>query len=1202
MATVSSIHDPSFALFPVNNDRTGWRPFGLPVIMVVPHRRDLVGQPASNSQVFNVKVYIENVPKEARVAGHTNIGVRFPDRELYAVSINSLDLANKIIDPLQYPITRNGVEIEPSQAVTGDLVNYITFTGVKDTIQYIEGANYYDLSEVLIDFEHLPSDNYNLVYQAEYFRRVVSSDGRNEFLCIDQSQTALAILKFNVKHPGEVIEEFERLTPPPYLTNANRSRDTTLALYRPFTDILQDIMDEQKLLESINWVYNIPAEIIPYLSQLLGWDIPYFPESLDQLRRAVLRRTVELQNLSGSRLAIQNIFRLFGFEILISNLWWSSDGYRLIRPGERLPFEYREEEITIVQRCQVDILLSDYSSEKFESIQIPLTFRPQEKAGEDDYVALRDGGNITIDCYLVEKNSQAYNILMDISGEIQNDPVDYGDDSGGCGIDKDGFLIPKDISSRMSGVEVLGYSQILIKGKLGQVADEVLVGPEIPLKKAGVSFSRDNNNLRLMLNGVLNDSRFSRTDRLIFAFATYNREEIKVPDAIKHLQSNRFDIQVVTERLTEFADPVFLDFAIEFLFRLKAFHSLLNKIISKIELNETYEVTDWCVGGDVAQRYDTDAGTLQVPPAIIPEIPSDVNECGKLNDNNLGYKDSDIILRLRKLANLPDEHAAWKALDGREVLETLTRLALMDAAPGRDECKYTHRGQDRIVGQRVDQRTIEKGPSPNANTTAAGFYSSLQESPVDDADNGNFEAGPKTSSNNDSSGYGSFTKEYTEIRVSHCELDGTTDYCYKGRVDDEILYRPTIVHDENIVLKPCSIGIGSGVYYLYPVYSEMVVKGTKKPCRRSKTHHSIFSGGAPTGNRRYYVESNQRDYLNADYNKPLPRNSHLSRLLRDYNKPVDQTLHFNNRIGRGKEDARHNLAIQRPSLNIEKPTLHMPGCRFPRIGALKNDFFHPEWEARPWDDDFSAHCGPKHVCPGKEPNFLNCTKTVINGNEFLVFDKIPFQALGNNLVPDITSLGDHSLGTDALFDQNDVIHKVYMKDTGSNEAITFDNVCDYDTATSDGVIVTSRTVFQSHNKCNTGEYIDFADGYGCEVGPFDYQGQDLDRGGLYSDVLDGLGVPSYDETESPHLMFLLGDGILSGSGMRLDCGCSLISCDGTEEIGTICSADDFIDQDGEYDWNPDHIHMLPYMKLEEQQGIRSMYLDGTIGSLLELVD
>lgn len=1202
MANVTSIHDPSFVLLPVNNDRTGWRPFGLPVVMIVPHRRGIDGQAFPNSQIFNVKVYIEDVPKEARVAGHTNIGVRFPDRELYAVNINALDLANKAINPLQYKITRNGAEIDANDAETGDLINYITFTGVKDTIQYIEGANYYDLSEVEIDFEHLPSDQYNLVYQAEYFRRVTSNDGRNEFLCIDLSQTALAILKFNVKHPGDVIEEFERLTPSPYLTDANRSQDTTLALYRPFTDILQDIMDEQKLLESINWVYNAPAEAIPYLSQLLGWDIPYFPESLDKLRRAVLRRTVEFQNLSGSRLAIQNIFRLFGFEILISNLWWSSDGYKLIRPGERLPFEYREQEITISQRCQIDILLSDYSSEDFKEFRIPLMFRPQEKVGEENFVALRDGGNITIDCYLVEKGSNAHNILTEIANDIQSDPVNYGDNSGGCRVDKDGFLIPVDISTKMAGVEVIGYSQLLIKGKLGQVADEVLVGPEIPLKKVGLSFDRSNNNLRLVLNGILNDDYFSKTNRVVFAFATYSREEIQVPESIKDLQSNRFDVQVVTETLTEFADPVFLDFAIEFLFRSKAFHSLLNKIMFNIELNETYEVTDWCVGGDVAQRYDTDAGTLQVPPAIIPQIPADVNECGKLNDNNLGYKDSDIVLRLRKLANLPEEHAAWKSLDDREILATMTRLALMDAAPGRGACKYTHRGQDRIIGERVEQRTIEKGPSPNANMSAAGFYSSLQESPVDDADNGSFETGRKTSSNNDSAGYGSFTKEYTDIRVPHCELDRATDYCYKGRVDDELLYRPTVVNNENVVLKPCSIGLGVGVYYLYPVYSEMVVKGVKNPCMGSSTPHSIFSGGAPTGNRRYYLESHQRDYLSADYNRPLQRNSHLSRLLRDYNKPVDQTLHFTNRIGRQKEDARYNLAIQRPSLNIYKPTLHLPGCRFPRLNALKQDFYHQEWDARPWDDDFSTHCGPKFICPNKEPNFLNYKKTVINGNEFLIFDSRPFQALGNNLEPDVASLGDHHLGTDALFDYYEVIHKVYMKDAGSNEAITFDGVCDYDTFVDNGAVAIDRPIFQSHNKCGTGELIDFADGHACEAGMYAYQGEDISRAGLYGEVLNALGVPTYGGTETMSLLFLLGDGILSESGLRLDCGCSLISCDGTEEIGTICSADDFIDQDGEYDWNPDHIHILPYMKLEEHQGIRSMCLDGTIGSLLELMN
>ena len=109
-------------------------------------------------------------------------------------------------------------------------------------------------------------------------------------------------------------------------------------------------------------------------------------------------------------------------------------------------------------------------------------------------------------------------------------------------------------------------------------------------------------------------------------------------------------------------------------------------------------------------------------------------------------------------------------------------------------------------------------------------------------------------------------------------------------------------------------------------------------------------------------------------------------------------------------------------------TLHLPGCRFARMNALEEDFTSTTWRARPWDDPHSTFCGPKYVCGDNEPTQLNVTKIVgTDGNEYLVFDDVPYTAAGNGLTPDITSLGDHSLGTNALFGDDDVVHSVYMK-------------------------------------------------------------------------------------------------------------------------------------------------------------------------------
>lgn len=1195
MTDVLSMYNPSFSLFPVNNDRTGWKPFGLPVIMVVPYRRDTNDTPISNSQVFNVKVYIEDVPRSARVSGHDHIGLRFPDRELFSISLNSLDLTERIINLENHTFIRNNVEIPYADAVEGDKFIYTTASGVKDSITYLPSANYYDLSDIKMDFEHLPSSKYNLVYHAQYFSRIVSQDDLNEFICIDTSKVSLAIFRFNVKHPGDVIEEFERLTPPPYLTDSPRSTNSTLSLYRPFTDALQDVMDEQSLLESINWVFDTPAEAIPYLSQLLGWDLPYFPESLDGLRRAVLRRTVEFQNLAGSRRAIINLFRLFGFEILISNLWWSSDGKRLIRPDEKLPLEYKNQEIQVTERCQINTILSEHNANGFGVFEIPLIYRPQEIAGIDDFTALRDGGAVTIDCYFVENNSDAYNELISISQEILNDPTNYGDSSGGCGVDNNGFLIPIDISNRMIQHEVVGYSQILITGKLGQAVDEVLLGPEVPLKKEGVSFNRETNILNITLNGALDYEGKKGVGRCVFAFVTYKRQEFIVPDVIKHLQSNRFDIQVVTEDLIEFADPIFLEFAIDFLYKLKAFHSLLNKITFNVELNETYEVTDWCVGGNITQRFDTDAGTLQVPPAIIPQIPDSILDCSKLDPKSLGYKNDDIILRLRKLSNLPEEHAAWALMDDRADQPIGdTRLPLMNAAPGRTNCKFTHKGQDRIIGERIEQIDTELNPSPLANSSAVGFSSTLTESPIKDVNNGVFNSGINSSSNNDSSKYGSFSREFTETRSSLCELDKVTDYCYKGRVDDEVLHRSALTNIENISCKPCNISIGTGTYYLYPANSVMVVKGVSNPGLYSKTAFTIFSGKATEGNQKYYLNSVQGKYLQASYNAPLIDGSHLSRLLRDYGQP-EHTLHFTNR-DQSDGDQRNFLAIQRPSLNIQMATMHLPGCRFPLMRALTDDFHSQEWKAKPWDHDFSTFCGdPKY---GKKPSFLNCTKVTTDGIEFLVYDDKPFQALGNGLIPDISSLGDHTLGTDALFDENDVVHKVYMANASSNPAISFEGVSDL--ATTDSIITTDSPLFSSHDVCNTGEIIDFADGYPSEFGMKAFDIEDIN--GEHNElILEALGIETSGTGIQNILLVSLSSGIKDGLGMRLDCGCSLVSCDDTSEGSSICSLSNYIDQDGEYDWDCDQLSILPIMKLEEQIGTCSNRLDGKIISMIELI-
>lgn len=1191
-------NNPSFVMLPINNDRTAWRPIGFPVVMAVPRKRDAAGEAIPNSQVYDVKVYIESVPRSALVAGHTNVGLRFPDRELYAKYLTALDLAERLIDVSNYPITRNGVEVEYSAAEDGDIVNFITASGVKGTFEYLIGADYYDFSDILIENETLPPDVYNLVYECQYNVRVIAKD-YPLFVCIDASDTAFALMKMAIKHPGAIIEEFYRRTPTPYLTSESRSNDTTVDFYRPFTDILHDVYDEQTLLGRINWVYDISPSAIPYLSTLLGWDLPYFPQSLDSMRKAVLRRTAELQNLKGSKRAIVEIFRLFGLDILINNLWYSSDGKRFIAPDATLPVPYTDEQIVVEELCQTDVLIGGETPVSFNEYVIPLLYRPQLKAGIDNFKAPRDIADVTLDAYYVETGSPAYEILSEIVDEIKNNVEGWG---GGCDTDADGYLNNTELHDRLAGESLLGHSKVLIKGSAGDAVQSFFKGVYPPLKPNGVALKRDDNRLKVILNGYFDQADNGK----VFLFATYERLEAVVPAVLKDLQSNRFDIQILTRPLDEVTDPTVVEFALEFLYRLKSIHSLLNVIRTRAELTENYEVTDICFGGDFIQRYDTELGRLQVPPAIIP----DADVCK--TPEQQGYKPEDLVYRQRKIEALGPEYEAWRTYDDRSGdLDTGdSRLSAPQPALGRNASKFSYLGQDRVIGQRVELRDSAYGPSPNANQNGVGLSYNTALTPVTDSVNGNFTAtGAAASSNGDGKSYGQFVREYTEIRTVLSKLDGYTDYCYKGRVDDELLYKPTIATDESYRHRPCSLGMGVGVYWTYPTVSIIARPGTSKPVNSSKTSIQAFSGLAPDSTIIYHNTGLLGDYLKAG-NGVLPKksNSILGKLLRNYSTPNGQTLHYTNRQSVDSIDQKDHLAIQRIALDIQKPTLHLPGCRFAMMYALENDYIDPNYRARPYDDAFATSCGVEYACGDQEPTYLNYyIEEVTNGNEVLVYDDMPYTVYGNGLKPDIASLSDHSILPD-YYDENSVIHKVYMLDADSKPAITFDQVTPLNDTLVDLLIETEDPLFNSATECSgsAGVYKDFADGYPSVFGVQLNSSNSLSRSGQYDTIMSGLGLNDSLAHTTYSYTFTCNSGIRTELGVRLDCGCSKVECDDVTDstdpryYKTICSLSTYLD-DGEYDWDSDHIVIHPYMLLEETIGANSLICNGEIPSLLEVV-
>lgn len=1192
MAEIIDRHNPSWALFPVNNDRTAWRKFGLPVVLVIPHMRDAAGTPNNEAAVLSIGIAVEGAPQNSLVAGHDHVGLRYPDREVYSQSISTQDLLIRLINQsIQDYFDAEGNDVAYEDAIEGNTFKFTTSSGITDTIAYLPDANYYDLSDILIETESLPQAHYNLIYSTSFYVRIVAKQdtaGAEELICININQTGVSTLRFGLNHPGEVISDFARHTPAVNLTNNTRSADSTIGFYRPFTDALQDIYDEQKFLRKLNWVNQVQYQAIPYLSQLLGWDVPYFPDSLDQLRRLILKRTRSLQNLKGSNRAIRELLNLFGFTVLISNLWYSKDGKRFIAPAEKLPPDYRGQEIVFTEKYQVDPILASYTTNGFGEITAPLLFRPQKVFGQEPFEAVQDSADMTITAYLVEVGSAADDVLKAIVESIESVPDTYGQ-SAQCTVSDIGVIEIGAINSAMSGLEVTGYSQLLMED--GVVTDQTLVGSQPPFRiinqsaPAGVTFNKNLNALKVTFSTYLN---FSTDGTTLYAFVAYKRQEIEVPAELSNLRSNRFTIQILNREDEQPIRGDVLDFVIDFVHRIKAFHSILEVIKYHTDIDDTYLVTDMCLGGDISQRFDVALGRQQVPPAIIPNITGE--SCDTLTPEGQGYKDSDILYRRLLLGAIIEEYGAWRELSDRDIVQSaLLRLATPPAQSS-NECKYTHLGQDRVVGDRTSTTRTEYTPDPNANKHT-GYQDLAPPTAHQTISNGQFDKHPG-SSDKDTSVYSSVNVEYDSGQTAWCKTDGKTDYCFKGRVQDETLLQIKPAISDFHKPKQCGPSLGAGVYWAYPSLSVRIVAGVRRPVDRSRK--SVYSGGSSDTGQLAHLNSIQSENLTVG-TEPIPAkfDNFLGRLLRSYGQPQGETIHFTNRDGIDSFEQSRNLAIQRPSLDIEIPYLHFPGCRFAMLNKLIADFSHDTIRARPWD---------KSPCDGS--NWLNAAiNTRANGDTYLTYDDLPYEVLGNGLVSDIGLLGDHSFSAYAS-EQASVVHKIYSTSAASHPAIALSDVID-EPATGDSIITTDDPLFASAKLLGTNGYLDFIDGYPSSVGYFIHTGTDLGREGLYDDLFVALGIPGVEfgqtgGTASTRLLFKLGDGIRdTSSGFRLDCGCEVVEETSSDLLA--CASSKYLNQDGVYDWDGDHVWVYRNMTLEEEYGVETYLLDGTIPSLLEVI-
>jgi phage tail P2-like protein len=1240
MASLGSEFQPNFVLWPVNNNRTGWQPVSLPVILAVPYVRTTDGLPVASSQVSEVVYFVEDAPGRAKVAGHDHVGIFVPALERFRKSISAQELANVKIDVtgLRFFDQDTGAEKTYEDARDGDTMEYgqlrgqsgwkVAGPGTLDRVEYFSHADYYDLSPFIIETSDLPINHYNFVWQCRYHPRVLSPD--NEFVCLDTTQLVLARLAFNINHPGEIHQAMVSNTPEIYVEAGGRHNDPTVAFYKPFADALQDIFDEQELLKGINWIDNIPAQLIPYLAYLIGWDLPYFPGSTDEIRRSILRNGRRLQQLKGSRRAIRELFEIFGFVIDIGNLWYSKDGTRFIGSGEQLPDQLTDQEITTEVICHSEPILANYTTAGFGQLEIPLLFRPT--------------GNITLDAWLVTDDSATATALQAAVDATASDIEAFAVEN--CGTTLDGYQISNALINSIPTSPILGKARILVDLDTGKGTVETLTGNEPPVNKIGVSYDSSKNILKLTFDHYLSFDH----GQTLYAFATYNREKVVLPTDLANLRSNRFDINILLFKNGEQPSSDIYEFLLTFLTKFKAFHSLLRKITFTVELGAIYNVTDLCLGGRQAQSANSDLGNLQVLPPVIPTDDTVADACD-VSAIQRGFKDSDLEYRKQIKKLLEEEHQSWKDLDDSHqvdssqlpLLQALSRLQINQ--PDGDDCQFTQLGQDRVIRNDLD--------------------------------------------------YDHNTDERTKL----CDLTGNTqDYCYKGRVGQEIVIDRELIIEEIFRIKPCTLMAGNGVFYLAPLVPE-----------------GELAGGGATG------VADLRDV------KHINRSAHDRGYVQLMGFENAQ-LHYTNRTYLDSpEDALLNryFATRKPSLEIEKDNMFMPGHRFIKMVNLASDLTHPTYFLRPWDPPFDIAC-PEDL-PAPLPEINARLEIMTDGDEDVVFDVLPLVYYGNGGAADIPSMGDHTV---SAIVSTMVTHSIWSSAAPGPGFILSDGSVTYVIDHTDGTLrfpleslgaekdticLSSELppIFRSANttcECPEGDNVysaqdledieatgtgvtditanatvdaltgvDYIDGYPAEYGQFTVDISDYDflRGGqegygasiygtslygaeegdqLNTELATGIGIPFSTTDTIKHLFFRLGSGIRLVQNdleyryydpLRLDCGCAHYGCvesevdevtgateatagelvgggfgmggfgevnfgglpgdedvtgSGSEtETSSIdrCMIDRFV-QNGRYDFEPDKIEIVRKMILEEKVGTFDYAMDGSIPNMLSL--
>lgn len=1074
-------NNPYFKLFPLNNARTGYKPYAMPIIYIERNRLSPDGLAIGDSATQKIRYYIVNAPDQSKVAGPFNTNLRVPNFALYEVDLTEQQLLEKKIQVSNFQFYSKSIDSSGnivytakdfSDVVDGDYFDYtLSYNNVTDKVEYYSDAYYYDLSDIEISVDNLPKPKrYYFVWEATFFNRISTSNGNMK--CIG-AEPGMVNSILEVNHPGEVHNLIVKSTPSLYFNyeGFKETTDPTIEFYRPFADLLQDIFDEQELLDGINRIDTIPVAFIPYLAYLIGWDLPNYPGVSDNLRRQILKRAVHLQKLKGSKRVINELFEMFGFTIDIVNLWADKNGDKLLGMNDGL-----SSELTV----QVDQLVSNYDGSGYSVGNIPITFVPDKNV------------QVSIYAYQVKIGSEDYTKLINFSNNLSSNLEYYNDNIVRYDINNN--IITESINNLNHSFTkgLINSNNILINGDTYS-----LTGRNI-ISSTNVSYDKNKNIIFLNF-----DHELSVDGGKIFVFAIYQRTKIVIPSDIKNTRSSKFDVQILNKNDSP-VDYNLLIYLLSFIFKLKSFHSLLRKIKQDSNTYEVYNVTDFCLSVTDTLKPNTDLGDLQVPPAIIP---TEDNNCV---DTQRGFKQTDINLKNIVYNGLEEEFNSWKNQRTKDANGNIIG----------DNCSLTPEGQDRVL------------------PTTTDFDQNI------------------------------------DNRQTYCEDSKLKpDFCYKGRVIEELSINNETILEESYNNVPCSLKLGNGTYW--------------------------------------------EEYSKTELNKQ--KNCFLSSRLKFVKNDL-KTLHYSAYPYFKLDNSQNTLALNPASLNIEKEHLGFPSHRFLSLAYLYNDYNYTQdnislgydlVRKRPWDID--------RIC-GIYNNELNAVLSNIegiqvriyyDGSTYNIYDLITGLLIksglisysdaetyvySNGLFVQQTISWDNS---DLVLTGNKIESEMNLNDhtitTGDDRLIThniYQNttinpyVQDDFTITSSSKISTSGNFGEIFSSACNNE--DFIDGYPSEYNTipiswnYRYDSPDLsgfiDRSAIASGIGLGLGtLQTSARFFGKSMIFVDKSNTIEYNRVvpyRLDCSCKVSSCDPSDVTSlslSYCDDDPLFDSSGNLDPSPDKI-------------------------------